>query len=64
MAIKGRAGGLGSTTPTRTQNRNMPEINIDFMKIWASIKEHTPAILLDPISLISKILHYTNMFFT
>ena len=34
------------------------------MKIWTSIKEHTPAILMDPMLLISKILHYVNMVFT
>ena len=56
MAIKDRVGVAAS----KPQGPKMPQINIDFMKLWSSFTEHVPPILKDPVRLLSTLLKYTN----
>ena len=38
MAIKNRVAGAGTAGLTKPQTPKMPQVNVDFMKIWTTIK--------------------------
>ena len=64
MAIKNRMAGAGTAGPAKPQTPKMPQINVDFTKLWATIKEYIPDILMDPLRLLSNIFSYVNVCLT
>ena len=60
MAIKTRVGVGAQNKP---QMPKMPEVNVDFMKVWAKVSEHIPDILKHPGQLLTLILKYINLGF-
>lgn len=42
MAIKNRMPGAGGAGPVKPQTGKGPQVNVDFMKLWTTIKQYIP----------------------